>query len=49
MFRVIVRAHTHHMSFSRYYDPRVWVREGEKTLSQRLREALDDFNTKGQL
>ena len=28
-----------------YYDPRVWVREGEKTMSVRLAEALVDFNT----
>ena len=28
-----------------YYDPRVWVREGEKTMSARLVEALVDFNT----
>ena len=27
------------------YDPRVWVREGEKTMSQRLTEALVDFAT----
>ena len=33
----------------RYYDPRVWVREGEKTMSQRVAEALEDFNTKGQV
>jgi len=49
IFRAIFRAQNHHMSFSRYCDPRVWVREGEKTLSQRLGEALDDFNTKGQI
>ena len=35
--------------FFRYYDPRVWVREGEKTMSQRVAEALEDFNTKGQV
>jgi fructose-bisphosphate aldolase class II len=29
------------------YDPRVWVREGEKTMSQRLKVALDDFYTAG--
>ena len=33
----------------RYYDPRVWVREGEKTMSQRVTEGLEDFNTKGQV
>ena len=33
----------------RYYDPRVWVREGEKTMSERVVEALEDFNTKGQV
>ncbi|TEY84010.1 hypothetical protein BOTCAL_0023g00310 [Botryotinia calthae] len=31
------------------FDPRVWVREGEKTMSQRLAEGLKDFNTAGQL
>lgn len=27
----------------KYYDPRVWVREGEKTLSTRVREACVDL------
>jgi len=33
----------------KYYDPRVWVREGEKTMTKRVIVALDDFNTAGQL
>ncbi|KAK5139015.1 Fructose-bisphosphate aldolase 1 [Rachicladosporium monterosium] len=33
----------------KYYDPRVWVREGEKTMTKRVEEALTDFNTAGQL
>ncbi len=33
----------------KYYDPRVWVREGEKTMSARVAEALKDFNTANQL
>ncbi|MCJ1323555.1 Fructose-bisphosphate aldolase 1 [Thelotrema lepadinum] len=33
----------------RYYDPRVWVREGEKTMVQRVLQALEDFNAQGQL
>lgn len=33
----------------KYYDPRVWVREGEKTMSARVAEALKDFNTAGQV
>ena len=33
----------------KYYDPRVWVREGEKTMSKRLVVALDDFYTAGKL
>lgn len=33
----------------KYFDPRVWVREGEKTMSKRVQEALEDFNTAGQL
>lgn len=33
----------------KYYDPRVWVREGEKTMSKRVAEALHDFNAAGQL
>lgn len=33
----------------KYFDPRVWVREGEKTMSARVAEALDDFNTAGQV
>ena len=34
---------------NRYFDPRVWVREGEKTMSARVTEGLKDFNTAGQL
>ena len=33
----------------KYFDPRVWVREGEKTMSARVQEGLTDFNTAGQL
>jgi len=33
----------------KYYDPRVWVREGEKTMSKRIKVALEDFNTANQL
>jgi len=33
----------------KYYDPRVWVREGEKTMTKRVEEGLKDFNTAGQL
>jgi fructose-bisphosphate aldolase class II len=33
----------------KYFDPRVWVREGEKTMSSRVKEALIDFNTANQL
>jgi len=33
----------------KYYDPRVWVREGEKTMTARVAEALDDFNAAGQV
>ncbi|PWW79233.1 ketose-bisphosphate aldolase, partial [Tuber magnatum] len=33
----------------KYFDPRVWDREGEKTMSARMREALRDFNTANQL
>lgn len=32
----------------KYYDPRVWVREGEKTMTARVAEALQDFNAAGQ-
>lgn len=31
------------------YDPRVWVREGEKTMSTRVTECLNDFKTAGTL
>ncbi|EFW99139.1 fructose-bisphosphate aldolase [Grosmannia clavigera kw1407] len=31
------------------YDPRVWVREGEKTMKARVTEALQDFGAAGQL
>jgi len=33
----------------KYFDPRVWVREGEKVMSKRVQEALDDFSTANQL
>jgi fructose-bisphosphate aldolase class II len=33
----------------KFFDPRVWVREGEKSMSKRVQEALEDFNTAGQL
>ncbi|CDR42635.1 CYFA0S10e00540g1_1 [Cyberlindnera fabianii] len=33
----------------KYFDPRVWVREGEKTMSARISEALDIFHTKNQI
>jgi fructose-bisphosphate aldolase, class II len=33
----------------KFYDPRVWVREGEKTMTARVKEALEDFNAAGQL
>ncbi|TID24843.1 fructose-bisphosphate aldolase 1 [Venturia nashicola] len=33
----------------KFYDPRVWVREGEKTMSERVKIGLNDFNTAGQL
>ncbi|KPM44848.1 Fructose-bisphosphate aldolase [Neonectria ditissima] len=31
----------------KYFDPRVWVREGEKTMTARVTVALKDFNTAG--
>jgi fructose-bisphosphate aldolase class II len=33
----------------KYFDPRVWVREGEKTMTKRVSEALQDFKTAGTL
>ncbi|KAI7783185.1 fructose-bisphosphate class ii [Diaporthe eres] len=33
----------------KYFDPRVWVREGEKTMTKRLEVALNDFNTENKL
>lgn len=33
----------------KFFDPRVWVREGEKTMSKRIVEALEIFHTKGQI
>jgi fructose-bisphosphate aldolase class II len=33
----------------KYFDPRVWVREGEKTMSARISDALEIFHTKNQL
>lgn len=31
------------LPLQKYYDPRVWVREGEKTLSARVKEACADL------
>ena len=31
----------------KYYDPRVWLREGEKTFVKRLQEAFEDLNCIG--
>lgn len=33
----------------KYYDPRVWVREGEKTLTERVKEACADLGNVGRL
>lgn len=33
----------------KYFDPRVWVREGEKTMAVRVKQGLSDFNTSNQL
>ena len=33
----------------KFFDPRVWVREGEKTMTKRLEVALKDFNTENKL
>lgn len=33
----------------KFFDPRVWVREGEKTMSQRITEAFGVFRTKNTL
>jgi fructose-bisphosphate aldolase class II len=31
----------------KFYDPRVWLREGEKTFIARLKEAFEDLNAVG--
>jgi fructose-bisphosphate aldolase class II len=33
----------------KFYDPGVWVREGEKTMTARVKTGLDDFYTSGKL
>ncbi|BEJ16164.1 hypothetical protein CspHIS471_0507690 [Cutaneotrichosporon sp. HIS471] len=33
----------------KYYDPRVWIREGEKTMTKRVVEACDDLGNKNRL
>ncbi|KAF2133351.1 hypothetical protein P153DRAFT_363547 [Dothidotthia symphoricarpi CBS 119687] len=33
----------------KYYDPRVWVREGEKTMTKRVEVALEDFYAAGKV
>ena len=35
--------------FFKFYDPRVWVREGEKTLSRRVKEACNDLGNVSRL
>ena len=37
------------LTSSQYYDPRVWIREGEKTLSARVKEACADLGNVGHL
>ena len=32
-----------------FYDPRVWVREGEKTLAERVKVACQDLGNVGRL
>jgi fructose-bisphosphate aldolase class II len=34
--------------YFQYYDPRVWVREGEKTLVERVKEACRDLGNVGE-
>ena len=34
---------SHADSPQKYYDPRVWVREGEVTMKKRVQEALSDL------
>jgi len=31
-----------------FYDPRVWVREGEKTMAERVKEACKDLGNVGE-
>jgi fructose-bisphosphate aldolase, class II len=33
----------------KFYDPRVWVREGEKTLAERVKEACKDLGNVSRL
>ncbi|KAF9900903.1 Fructose-bisphosphate aldolase 1, partial [Lobosporangium transversale] len=33
----------------KFYDPRVWVREGEKTMSERVKEANQDLGNVNRL
>ena len=35
--------------YTQYYDPRVWVREGEKTLVARVKEACADLGNTSEL
>ena len=37
------------ITFGKFFDPRVWVRAGEQTMSERVKEALQDFNAAGQV
>ena len=40
-------ANTYAYYLMQYYDPRVWVREGEKTLTARVKEACSDLGNVG--
>ncbi|KAK4111661.1 fructose bisphosphate aldolase [Canariomyces notabilis] len=38
-----------HKPNKKFYDPRVWVREGEKSMKARVMQALEDFRAAGSL
>ncbi|KAJ6167070.1 fructose-bisphosphate aldolase class II [Penicillium chermesinum] len=47
--RDYIQSKKDYLQTTKYFDPRVWVREGEKTMSKRTQVALEDFNTSNQL
>ena len=49
VFPVLFTVKSPIMNLFQFYDPRVWVREGEKTLAERVKVACQDLGNVGRL